>query len=84
MPTLTHYTFPNPATGYPFVLRLRAGRPSVERAASMAIEFRRDVTDAQRLTDLVRDCASLVSAAETLYRWSECTLDIEAEHDGRP
>lgn len=83
MATLTHYTFSNPATGFPLVLRMRDGRPTVERAMSMAIEFKRDVTDARRLTDAVRDCASLVSAAELLYR-EHGADDIEAEHDGRP
>lgn len=80
---LTHYTFPNPATGFPFVLRMRDGRPVVERAVSLAVEFARDVSDARRLTAAVRECASLVAAAETLYRDHGCA-DIEAEHDGRP
>lgn len=80
---LTHYTLSNPATGFPFVLRMRDGRPVVERAVSLAIEFVRDVRDAARLTAAVSGCASLVSAAECLYREHGCD-DIEAEHDGRP
>lgn len=79
---LTHYTFANPATGFPFVLHMRDGAPVVERAVSLAIEFVRDVRDACRLTDAVRGC-TLVQAAELLYREHGCT-DIEAEHDGRP
>lgn len=72
--TPARYRFPNPATGFPMVLRLDGPQPIVERDPfTMAIEFKRDASDAERLTATVRACPSLLDAAQLLARECGCT-----------
>lgn len=78
--TPARYTFSNPNTGFPFVLKLEGRTPAVRLAPSvLAIERPRDREDAACLCGRVERCATLAEAAALLAAL-DCT-DLDADFD---